>query len=269
MKANILYEKEDTGIFNYNLTDHKIGDVCGFRNFDGKQKDIVCIGAAQAMGRYVHNPYPSLIQDNSDYSVANFGWGGVADYQYDTKEFVDYINNAKLLIYQINSGRSTQNFNKNFNLGDVDIASRPPKIIELYKNDFDTFMQYFKKNETDYLEESKSFRNKIKIPIIYVYIAKHKISEVSLHNIKKNKTEAFVYNFPHFVTRQMVKKLIASDESGYFVQSEFHRLPKKIHTNSSSPQIYSQIFETDDYYPDPHTHYDIAEFCIETINKII
>ena len=208
MKANILYEKEDTEIFNYNLTDHKIGDVCGFRNFDGKQKDIVCIGAAQAMGRYVHNPYPSLIQDNSDYSVANFGWGGVADYQYDTKEFVDYINNAKLLIYQINSGRSTKNFNKNFNLGDVDIASRPPKIIELYRNDFHTFMQYFKKNETDYLEESRSFRNKIRIPVIYVYIAKHKISEVSLHNIKKTKLKHLYITFLILSQGRWLKNLL-------------------------------------------------------------
>ena len=270
MKVNKFYEKEDAGVFNYNLTNNKISNIFGFRDFDGKQKDIVCIGAAQTMGRYVHNPYPSLIQDNSNYSVANLGRGGVADYQYDTDEFVEYINNAKLLVHQINSGRSTQNFNKNFNLGDVDISARPLKIIELYKNDFDTFMKYFKKNKIDYLAESLSFRSKIKIPIIYLYIAKHSVSEVSISNINQTKTDALIYNFPHLVTLDMVKKIVANDKFGTFIQPRFQRLPKKIHNNNTmSPQVHSDIFQTDDYYPDQYTHFDIAEFCIKTINETI
>ena len=47
MKANVKYEENDKGVFDYNLSNHKIGEISGFRNFDGTQKDIVCLGAAR------------------------------------------------------------------------------------------------------------------------------------------------------------------------------------------------------------------------------
>ena len=51
MKANVKYEENDKGVFDYNLSNHKIGEISGFRNFDGTQKDIVCLGAKPDNGK--------------------------------------------------------------------------------------------------------------------------------------------------------------------------------------------------------------------------
>lgn len=267
MKVNSKYEKMEGDIFHYNFTDYKIGNISGFRNFDGKQKDIVCIGAAQTAGRFVNYDYPSLIENNSDYSVANLGWGGAGINKYDTEEFIQYINNAKILIYQIMSGRSTKNLHTNFNIDNLLVTDIPKQIDDLYKNDYDQFIKCFKKNSTEYLRESESFRSKIKIPVIYIYVSTFDISSrnIPLSNIENSK---LIYSFPHLITHDVIKKLVGNDKLGCFLQARFHKLPKK--PNNFTPTVsHSDIFTTDRYYPDQNTHYDIAEFCIRNISDVI
>tara|TARA_B100002019_G_scaffold203639_1_gene176622 strand:- start:293 stop:1090 length:798 start_codon:yes stop_codon:yes gene_type:complete len=264
MKVNAEYEATEGDIFNYNLTDTKINDVCGFRNFDGKQKDIVCIGAAQTLGRFVHYDYPILIQNNSNYSVANLGWGGVGIHQYNTQDFIEYINNAKLLICQITSGRSTPNLHKNFNIDNCLIRDIPTQIDELYKNDYNKFIECFEKNSIDYLRDSQSFRNKIKIPVIYIYVSPCDISVRTVPS-KYTKWNPLIYSFPHLITHKMVKQLVGNDKLGCFVQPKFFKLPSKPNNYKAVIQ-HSDVFFTNQYYPDQETHYDIAEFCIKNIN---
>ena len=45
------------------------------------------------------------------------------------------------------------------------------------------------------------------------------------------------------------------------------RLPKPI-INNESPQR-NTVFATDDYYPEQETHYDIAEYLIPKIKKLL
>tara|TARA_B100000902_G_C27321949_1_gene925325 strand:- start:8263 stop:9102 length:840 start_codon:yes stop_codon:yes gene_type:complete len=278
MRANCLYEEVDQGIFDYNCTDNKIGDVCGFRNFDGKQKDIVCIGAAQTMGRFVHNDYPSLIENNSDYSVANLGWGGAGVHQYDTKEFIEYINNSKLLIYQILSGRSMPNIHKNFSIPKSElplksivkdsIASIPQAIDHLYRNDYDKFIKCFENNSVDYLRACQAFRNKIKVPVMYIHISRQDWNKTIPPKPETNDSSfchSTLYAFPHLVTGEMVKKLVGNDKLGCFRQADFIRLPSRP-KNYKSVVEHSHVFFTNQYYPDQETHYDIAEFCIKNMN---
>jgi len=258
MKVNTKYEKADEGIFDYNCTDAKISNISGFRNFNGKQKDIVCIGAAQTMGRFVHHDYPSLIESNSDYSVANLGWGGVGIHKYNTQDFIEYINNAKLLICQITSGRSTPNLHKNFNIDNCLLRNIPAQIDDLYKNDYNKFIECFEKNSIDYLRAFQAFRNKIKVPVIYIYVSCHNISTLTFSKL--------IYSFPHLVTHEMVKQLVGNDKLGCFVQLKFFKLPSKPNDYKPVAQ-HSDVFSTNQYYPDQETHYDIAEFCIKNINK--
>lgn len=269
IKVNTKYETTEGDIFNYNFTNAKINDVCGFRNFDGKQKDIVCIGAAQTVGRFVHHDYPSLIENNSDYSVANLGWGGVGIHNYDTPDFIEYINNAKLLICQITSGRSTSNLHKNFNIDNCLLEDIPTQIDDLYKNDYNKFIECFEKNSIDYVRESQSFRNKIKIPVIYIYVSPHKCDRrcpPPARDSKSCSTVKLLFDFPHLVTAKMVQQVVRYDKLGCFVQARFQRLPKKP-KNFTPWSSCSDTFCTSLYYPDQGTHYDIAEFCIKNINN--
>ena len=267
MKVNTKYEKNDKGVFNYKLTDYNIGSISGFRNFDGTQKDIVCLGPASTMGRYSHNPFPMLIEDNTEYSVANLGWGGVGDHQYNTQEFIDYINSSKSCIYQINSARSVENFNKTFNLGNARIIERSTKLVDLYQNHFPEFEKMFYKNKKEYLKNAKSLIQQIKVPIIFIFISKHNLGDVDENKIRTKQPMKLLWNLPQFVTMQMVNEVVNENQLGCFKQLKNKRLPRPILDNESYQR--NDIFETDDYYPDQETHYDVAEFCIETISKIV
>ena len=267
MKANVKYEENDKGVFDYNLSNHKMGEICGFRNFDGTQKDIVFLGAAQTLGRYSHNPFPMLVEDNTKYTVANFGWGGVGDYQYSTPEFLDYINSSKLCVYQINSGRSTKNFNQTFDLGDTPINEIPPKIINLYKNNFSDFKSRLFENKKEYLESVNCLLTKIKIPVLFVYVSKHDLKQVDETKIINDQPMELLWNFPQFVTKQMVEEVTKGYDLGCFKQPKITRLPKSIIDNES-PQK-NNVFQLDDYYPDQKTHYDIAEYLIPKIKNLL
>jgi len=271
VRANRLYEEEDEGIFDYNCTDAKISNMYGFRNFNGKQKDVVCIGAAQTMGRFVHHDYPSLIENNSDYSVANLGWGGAGIHNYDTQEFVEYINASKILICQIMSGRSTPDLHKNFEIQE-NLVSRnigiPKQIDFLYQNDYNKFIECFENNSVDYLCAYQAFRNKIKVPVIYIHISCQDWNKTIPPKPETNDSSfchSTLYAFPHLVTGEMVKKLVGNDKLGCFRQADFTRLPSRP-KNYKSVVEHSDVFFTNQYYPDQETHYDIAEFCIKNIN---
>jgi hypothetical protein len=64
----------------------------------------------------------------------------------------------------------------------------------------------------------------------------------------------------------MVKQLVGNDKLGCFVQLKFFKLPSKPNDYKPVAQ-HSDVFSTNQYYPDQETHYDIAEFCIKNINK--
>ena len=267
MKVNVKYEENDKGVFDYKLSNYKIGNVSGFRNFDGTQKDIVFLGAAQTFGRFSHNPFPMLVEDNTQYTVANFGWGGVGDYQYNKLEFLDYINSSKLCVYQINSGRSTENFNQTFNLGDARLDERPPKIKNLYKNNFSDFKSKFYKNRQKYLADAKSLIRKIKVPILFVFVAKHNLDDVNEVKIMCEQPLELLWNFPQLVSREMVEEMTNGYKLGCFKQVKTKRLPKPVIENKYAQ--HNITFSTDNYYPDQETHFDIAEWLIPHIKKLL
>ena len=160
----------------------------------------------------VYNPFLCFIEDNTQYSVANFGWGGVGDYQYNAPEFLDFINSSKLCVYQINSGRSTENFNQTFDLGDTPINERPPKIINLYKNNFSDFKSRLFENKR-ILGKCKMFTDKNKVSA-FVYISKHDFPQVDETKIINDQPMELLWNFPQFVTKQMVEEVTKGYDLG-------------------------------------------------------
>lgn len=264
-KHNQKYVVDDFPFFKYNTTDSLLSDHSGFRNFDGTQKEIVCLGAAQTFGRFVNFPYPFLIENYTDYSVANFGWGGVGDHNYNDTKIIDYVNKAKVCIYLINSGRSISKYNENTK-SNLDIGKRTSVLKSMYDNDFDKFMQFFIKNKKDYLNEHKSLINQITIPIIYIYVSKNDVNDIHEQDISKKNSYWLIWNFPHLVTKEMLMEITNKNTLGTFKQKSFQKLPGKIELQSL--QIHNNIFRTDDYYPDQDCHYKIAEFCINEIKTI-
>ena len=284
-KVNTKYTINDEGVFDYNFTDARVGssDVSGFRDFDGEQKDIVFLGAAQTAGRFVHDAFPQLVEANSEYSVANFGWGGVGDWQYNRPEFIDYINNSKCCVYQITSGRSTKNFNKTFGIEKgAGVASRlaDKGYAGIFFNDLPRFAKLFKKNKKEYLKNAKDLIEKIKVPIIFVYVSaaeQHQVSELVLRQKLKGQERDsqlgldLLWKFPQLVSKEMVEEVSENNIIGYFKQPLTHRLPGPVKEQAPTAERDwdKDIMNTDDYYPDQGTHYDIAEWLIPQINRLL
>ena len=265
MRINKLYEKNDKGVFDYNLTDVEISGRSGFRDFDGTQKDIVCLGAAGTMGRFVHDPYPSLIENNSEYSVANFGWGGVNEWDYNTPEFVDYINASRCCVYQINSGRSTKNFDETFDLGGTRMSDRGPKLRDLYENNFSDFETKAQKNKKEYLSCAKSFIKQIKVPILFIFVSKYSLEDID--DTKKIPACIHLMSFPQLITKQILDELTQGYDLKCFKQSLSQRLPKDI--IDYKPYQDDMMLKRSNYYPYQETHFDIAEYLIPYIKDLL
>lgn len=282
-KINQKYRINDNGVFDYNFTDALISGVRGFRDFDGEQKDIVCLGAAQTAGRFVHNPFPQLIEANTEYSVANFGWGGVGDWQYNQPGFIDYINNSKCCVYQITSGRSTKNFNKIFGIEKTaGVASRlaDKGYANIFFNDLPRFEKLFYKNKKEYLKAHRDLIKQIKVPIIYVYVSAADMYQVSEGIIKqKLKGRArdarlgtdLLWKFPQLVSKEMIEEVSGNNIIGYFKQPLMHKLPGTVLEQAPTAErdwMAGQL-PTDDYYPDQGTHYNITEWLIPQIDRLL
>ncbi len=181
-------------------------------------------------------------------------------------------------MYQIMSGRSTPNLYKNFNITKSElllkskkkppIATIPKAIDHLYRNNYDKFLESFKNNSIDYLRTCKAFIDKIKVPVMYIHISRQEWDKTIPPKPETYDSEYFhptLYAFPHLVTGEMVKKLVGNDKLGCFIQADFIKLPSRP-KNYKSVVEHSDVFFTNQYYPDQETHYDIAEFCIKNIN---
>lgn len=71
---------------------------------------IAYLGAAQTFGRYCHNPFPTLLGQQLQVGTLNLGSGGKGpQYYLQNPQALDLINNAKLAVVQVMSGRSISN----------------------------------------------------------------------------------------------------------------------------------------------------------------
>jgi len=114
-QRNILrgYQERD-----WKIVDYHAYDLEGIRlQFRGpkprhleKGKYIVCVGASQTFGCFCEKPYPALLQERFALTILNLGARGAGpSFFLQHKKLLEYINNAKFVIIQVMSGRSTNN----------------------------------------------------------------------------------------------------------------------------------------------------------------
>ncbi|MEM9265061.1 MAG: DUF6473 family protein [Cyanobacteria bacterium P01_F01_bin.13] len=71
---------------------------------------IAYLGAAQTFGRYCHKPFPTLLGQQLQLGTLNLGSGGKGpQYYLKNPQTLELVNNAKLAIVQVMSGRSVSN----------------------------------------------------------------------------------------------------------------------------------------------------------------
>ena len=71
---------------------------------------VSCVGAAQTFGCFCGKPFPTLLRNRWNRHFWNLGYGGAGPRFFaDRPDLIDRINNGKLLILQVMSGRSEDN----------------------------------------------------------------------------------------------------------------------------------------------------------------
>lgn len=109
---NIGYQLEDENIVDYSLwrlpgIDIDLRGPVPELESDGY---IVTIGAAQTFGRFVSEPYPEIISKRIGLPALNLGVSGAGpSFFVQRPKLLSIINNAKLAIVQVMSGRSSSN----------------------------------------------------------------------------------------------------------------------------------------------------------------
>jgi hypothetical protein len=83
----------------------------GEREFRGPPVDlsrlfIAFVGAAQTFGRFVNKPFPTLIGETLGAPVLNLGVGGAGPAFCDRPRYLDILNRAEAVVFQVMSGRS-------------------------------------------------------------------------------------------------------------------------------------------------------------------
>jgi hypothetical protein len=105
------YQQTDAHIVNYEM--YRLPGVPRgyFRGppLQGTQY-VACVGAAQTFGRFVRQPFPHLLSATLGLEALNLGRGGAGPtYHVSDPVLLQYINQARVVIVQVLSGRSQSN----------------------------------------------------------------------------------------------------------------------------------------------------------------
>jgi len=274
--ANEQYKNEDSQSFNYGLYE-KMGYL--LRSPEPQsERYISCIGAAQTFGRYCHDPYPNLINNFLDIDVYNMGFAGAGPMFSAFSDLLPIINNSKVCIIQIMSGRSSgnslwnsygTNFGMNKETGKGCVAQ---KFWEYYleKYDIDKVLKLREENRGYILQGYKNLLSSITVPKV-----------LFLFTTKKNKDREDIYNvydlfgdFPHMITDDLIQE-ISSHCDRYIECVTSKGLPQRLPFRKFNDYEMQFLDGTkrqithNNYYPSQEMHFDAFDALKPVVEEYI
>jgi hypothetical protein len=237
---------------------------------------MVCVGAAQAFGPFCEKPFPILLMEKLGIQVLNLGLAGAIPAQFLNRRFLRAINNSKLAIIQVLSGRCGSNSRYTSVANQLGIMHDNYKIVPP-----EVFWQYaekeyrkrlinklVKETRQDYLCQMLTLIQSIKIPRLLFYISTHKPED-----LPDKMTES---PFPHFLRRWMLDKMAEfCDEYVEYVSSK--GLPQRLYDKNGKPTTVKrphwdtkrQFTTHNRYYPSPEMQADAAELLAPVCRKML
>lgn len=284
-----FYQDWDREIIDYEMYRLQGLDLRGPQT---TQSDYIAyLGAAQTFGRYCHHPFPSLLGEQLSLGTLNLGSGGKGpQYYLQNPQTIELVNQAKLAVVQVMSGRSISNSvfqstrggrsgirrsngkNTTANIIFYELISgQDPRGLE------PTFLQELvTETRENYVKTMVELLDKIQVPTILLWFSVRSpnyqevypavwprqlnrwIETVSNGKLglwrRRNETrvEKFLGDFPHLVNQAMVDQLKPRcDRYVEYVGSP--GLPQPLTTydgKSLAPNI---------YYPSPEMHQAVYE----------
>jgi len=269
------YQKLDWEVVDYG--EYYLNDIS--RSLRGPEPEylkkgeyIVCIGASQTFGRFCKKPYPLLLRERLKVEVLNLGRGGADAVFFQREELLECINNSKLAIVQVMSGRSADN--SLFRTSDLSVevtrVSDGVKLHvdtaykELLEEDIELCKKIVAETRRNWVEDYKNLLEKIKVPVILFWFSKRK------PDYKEKYTSRFSLfgAFPQLVNKGMINEI--KEYSDEYVECVSRKgLPQPLISRFTGKPTVVSGKKKNIYYPSPEMHIDAVNLLEPVCKKYL
>ena len=263
-----FYQTLDAGHFDY----HPYSlDGIPNKRFRGPAIDpaapfIACVGAAQTFGRFTDRPFSQILGERLHTQVLNLGVGGAGPRLFLRKEFLDWINRARLVIVQVLSGRSESNsFFENNETGTL----HGIRLADNAKMRFDRFLEdliragnladvrrALAETRQNYVANMVELLSSIHRPKILLWLS----TRGPDYEEKLSSAYHAMGEFPHLVNRSMLDQLMPHADRYVEVVSRAG-LPQKLWPGriAVNGTFIEGDFVWNRYYPSPEVHAEAGD----------
>lgn len=245
---------------------------------------IACVGAAQTFGRFVADPFPSLLSRSLGIDTLNLGRGAAGPtFPLSQPILMDYINRAQLAIVQVLSGRSQSNsLFQVKNHGMIGIRQDDGREMaasdfyeELLKQDEGLAREIVAETRANYVQKMIELLQAIHVPKILFWFS---VRTPEYQERWAPPAHGLFAEFPQLVNRQMVDQLRPHCQRYVECVSRTglpQPLPQRTGTETAMlalpaklPQ--AELTSMNRYYPSPEMHEEASELlspvCLELLN---
>lgn len=291
------YQQRDREVVDYQM--YELGDT-GL-SFRGPMPEslpqggyFTCLGAAQTLGCFCENPYPSLLSARLGMPCLNLGYGGAGPEFFVKQEaLLPYINNSRFVIIQVMSGRSQSN--SIYECGGLEYMTRrsdgarmganaayqallngnamlgylPPRRLGravARRLAIPAVRKIVSETRDRWCRSQLALHERIQVPIVLFWYSKREPDYVascrSIHTL--------FGEFPQLVDRGMIEKTrptasryvecVSRRGSPQPLYSRYTGLPTTVNPANDRPDLASvKGWSHNGYYPSPEMHEDAAE----------
>ena len=257
---------------------------------------IVCLGAAQTFGCFCEKPFPQLLQEQTGLPVLNLGYGGAGPSFFTKHDSLQpFIQNARLAIVQVMSGRSVSN--SLFDSGGLEFLQRRSdgvrlsaeaayarvlsdargaintaassplrriwrRLIRAYRVKF--VQRLVRETRQQWIDDNRSLMNWIGVPTVLLWFSRRAPD----YAIDYSSVAGLFGEFPQLVNRPMVEAVkpratryvecVTSRGSPQLLRSRFTGRPSPVNLADDRPDFGNSLMTHNAYYPTPEMHEDAA-----------
>lgn len=273
------YQERDAHIVDYQLY-----ELPGVRPYPGdgmfrgprvaSDRYIACIGAAQVFGCFCPRPFPALLAERLGVETMNLGHGGAAPtFHRSNARLLRYINDARLVIVQVMSGRSqsssafrvTHHGMEGVRTRDGLRMTAQEFFEDLVEHSPERVAAVVQETKANYVRDMIALLDAIRPPTILFWFSQREPRyrpELALPIWR------LLGAFPHLVDEPMLAALRARADE--YVECVSRRgLPQKLYDRHGQPTTVRHSYnlvhaaptvsDVNSYYPSPEMHADAAD----------
>lgn len=304
------YQRRDFEVVDYEM--FQLGD--SGLTFRGPMPDLhdpdgyfACLGAAQTLGCFVQQPFPTLLSREIGMPALNLGYGGAGPEFFDRQAKLDsFVNSARFVVLQVMSGRSQSNSlyecggleyverrsdgrrlsaHRAFaearlpgpnHIGPVRVPSRVRALVpdspSRVQRRIDPLIQEIRANWVDsYIR----LLRRIDVPVVLLWFSKRPQD----YDVSYENAGGIFGAFPQLVTKEMVDEIrplctafvecISDRGSPQPLISRFTGLPAEVDPANDRADLGFGTWTENRYYPSPEMHEDAALRLLPALREVL